>query len=157
VGFPEFAVAGLVVRPLSWLRVGADFTFNYVGYGLRGEVTLAPIRWYVSPTLNLAYGRYLQMDATKAGNIPVEVQGLVSKVGYQYASATLGFELGNQRHGMLVLKVGASWIQIDAPGTATFDATASGGSSSTRTTLEATGVTLKGLAPTASLGWIIFL
>jgi hypothetical protein len=146
-----------VVRPLSWLRVGADVSYNYAGYGLQGEITLAPIRWYISPTLSLAYGRYLKMDATKAGKVPAELQGLVSNVGYQYASAMLGIELGNQRHGMLVLQVGASRIQIDAPGTARFDANASGGGTSTTTTVELTGVKLKGYVPAASLGWIIFL
>lgn len=157
IGFPEFGTGSLIVRPLRWLRVGAGMTWNYAGYGVRGEVTFAPLRWYVSPTLNLAYGRYLKMDATRAGSVPAEIEGLVSKVGYQYVDATLGLELGNQRHGMLVLQVGVTRLSLDAPGTATFDATASGGGSTTTTTIEATGLTVKGYAPAASLSWIIFL
>lgn len=157
IGFPEFGTASLIVRPLRWLRAGGGITWNYAGYGLRGEVTLAPLRWYISPTLNLAYGRYLKMDATKAGSLPAEVQGLAASIGYQYLDATLGIELGNQRHGMLVLQVGASRIWLDAPGTATFDATASGGGSTATTTIEATGLSVKGYAPAASLSWIIFL
>jgi hypothetical protein len=157
IGFPEFGTGSLIVRPLRWLRVGAGMTWNYAGYGVRGEVTFAPLRWYVSPTLNLAYGRYLKMDATRAGSVPAEIEGLVSKVGYQYVDATLGLELGNQRHGMLVLQVGVTRLSLDAPGTATFDATASGGGSTTTTTIEATGLSAKGYAPAASLSWIIFL
>jgi hypothetical protein len=157
IGFPEFGTGSVIVRPLRWLRVGAGVTWNYAGYGVRGEVTFAPLRWYVSPTLNLAVGRYLKMDGTKAGSVPTEIQGLVSKVGYQYVDATLGLELGNQRHGMLVLQVGVTRLSLDAPGTATFDATASGGGSTTTTTIEATGLKVKGYAPAASLSWIIFL
>jgi hypothetical protein len=126
------------------------------GVGFHGEVSLAPLRWYITiPVLSISGGRIGNIDLGKAG-VPSELSGLVSATSVQYISVMTGLELGNQRHGMLTLQAGMTRFTMDAPGTASFatDPVSAGG---TGATVEVEGATVKTLFPAFKVGWTIFL
>lgn len=156
VGFPQGMTAGLVVRPWGWLRVMGGVNTYGSGVGFHGEVSLAPLRWYITlPILSISAGRIGGIDLGKAG-VPSDLSGLVSATQVQYASVMTGFELGNQRHGMLSIQVGVTRMEMDAPGTASFatDPVTAGG---TAASVEIEGATVKTLFAAFKVGWTIFL
>lgn len=156
LGFPEFGVLGLVYRPWGWLRATAGASYNYVGMGLHGEVSLAPFRWYLTPSLNLSGGKYLRMSASKISAVPEELEGLADDLDYSYLSAMLGLEFGNQRHGIFFLHAGAARVSFGAKGTATFESDEDD-PAATPTTVEVSGVSVRSFVPAVKIGWIIFL
>jgi hypothetical protein len=126
------------------------------GMGYHGEISIAPLRWYITfPVLSVSAGRIENIDLGMAG-VPSDLAGLVSATRVQYASVMTGFELGNQRHGMLSIQVGVTRLEMDAPGTATFatDPVTTGG---TGASIEVEGATVKTLFAAFKVGWTIFL
>jgi hypothetical protein len=100
VGVPDGAVASLVVRPIRALRVEAGIADNVVSPGVRGTVTWIPFATWATPVLSLGYGRYFERDAN---GIVQQVAGdnsftspLLDKVGYDFANARVGIELGRK-------------------------------------------------------------
>jgi hypothetical protein len=156
VGFPQGMMAGLVVRPWGWLRVMGGVNTYGSGVGFHGELSLAPVRWYITfPVLSVSAGRIGNIDLGQAG-VPSDLAGLVSATQVQYFSVMSGLELGNQRHGMLSIQVGVTRLEMDAPGTASFatDPVAAGG---TGASVEIEGATVKTLFAAFKVGWTIFL
>src|SRR5688572_24112483 len=62
-GVPDGASAAVVVRPVSRLRLHAGATHNAISTGMRGGITLSPLRTWFSPTLSLDVGAYPEGDA----------------------------------------------------------------------------------------------
>lgn len=100
VGVPDGAVASLVVRPIRALRVEAGIADNIVSPGVRGAVTWIPFATWATPILSLGYGRYFERDAN---GIAQQLAGdnsftspLLEKVGYDFANARVGIELGRK-------------------------------------------------------------
>jgi hypothetical protein len=116
VGAPDGGVASLVYRPVRPLRVHAGVGHNLVSTGLRAGVTLVPFKTWATPTLSLDYGRYFEGDANGLARMlsgdDSYSSPLLERVGYDYANAHLGLELGNGRV-TFYLHAGASRITSD--------------------------------------------
>ncbi|HEY0190849.1 MAG TPA: hypothetical protein VGC42_06970 [Kofleriaceae bacterium] len=98
LGVPDGATVSVVYRPFRALRAHIGISHNAVSLGERAGVTLAPFAWLVSPTLSLEYGRYAEGNANPIARIVTGddtiSSGVLDRVGYQYANAQLGLEVG---------------------------------------------------------------
>lgn len=155
-GVPEGATLSLIYRPVPLVRLHAGPSWGYLRFGYHGGVTLAPIRWAISPTLGVEAGRYTSINVASAFADPdPKVDPLLRNVNVTYAAALLGFEFGSQRGFAFDLKVGLTWLKVDSKGTGTF--TGSGGTVGTGgttndATITITNPTLRASAPTVQLG-----
>jgi hypothetical protein len=123
-GFPGFATASAMYRPLSWLRLSAGPSWNYFAWGLQGGVAIAPWQSWITPVLSLEAGKF------RRGNLGTLVKSddedaakmkpLLARVDYGYAAADLGIELGSPRGFAFSLKVGLSWVSVGTSGSATY-------------------------------------
>ena len=100
VGVPDGATAALVYRPWPALQLAAGLSYNGFGAGVRGGATWVPLHGWFSPTLSLDYGHYNDGDANPlvrwvTGN-PMFSSPLLDRVGYDYADAHVGVELGRR-------------------------------------------------------------
>lgn len=111
LGLPDLAGASLVIRPLHWLRLHGGATTSFVGFGLRGGVTLVPFHTIFAPSLTLEGGHVFDTNANKL----TERFGLTSealeRVSYSYGNAHLGFELGSPDFCVFYLHGGVSVIR----------------------------------------------
>lgn len=115
VGFPDGVALGALYRPFYWLRAGAAATYNGIGFGARGMITLAPIDFFITPTLTAEAGHYFGADATfiyrQAFNDPTFEHPALREVSYDYANLHLGLEIGSTQHFLFYLRVGGSYLQ----------------------------------------------
>jgi hypothetical protein len=100
-GVPDGLTASLAVRPVRALRVELGAAHDGVGPGVRGGLTWIPFASWFTPTLGVAYGRFFERDAnplvrTLTGD-PTIAEPVLERVGYDYATAQVGLELGRQR------------------------------------------------------------
>ena len=113
-GAPDGAVAALLFRPVPWLRLSAGPAWNYLGWGLQVGAGWTPIRWAISPTVNVDYGHYFDADATKLtdrfGSDTAKIEPLLRRVGYDYLSGQIGLEFGSQRGFAFYLRGGLSYF-----------------------------------------------
>ncbi|MEP6862431.1 MAG: hypothetical protein ABJE66_17535 [Deltaproteobacteria bacterium] len=100
VGVPDGGTASLVVRPLRALRLEGGMAHNVVSPGVRGSVTWIPFGTWATPILSVGYGRFFERDAN---GIVQKISGdstlsspLLDKVGYDFANARIGIELGKK-------------------------------------------------------------
>lgn len=109
LGLPDGGGIGPVVRPVSWLRLGAAYTHNGFAGGVRGSLTLDPINFPLAPTLTFEAGR------TFEGNVRGQWLGLADdlRVRYSYANVHLGLELGMRNSMRVYLRGGASLVDLD--------------------------------------------
>jgi hypothetical protein len=141
IGVPDGAGLGLVVRPyLDWLRLAASVTHNGMAPGVRGGLTLDPIKFPLAPTLTVEGGHYWE------GSLPIVKDS--PAIGYNYANFHLGLEVGNRDTFRFFMRGGASWIDVS---TAHFQNTP-GGSGSTLGNPSYSGW----LAPSAKLGFAAY-
>lgn len=100
LGVPDGATVSVVYRPFRALRAHVGVSHNAISLGQRAGITLSPFAWFVAPTLSLEYGRYAEGNANPIARIVTGDQtfssGVLDRVGYQYASAQLGFEVGRK-------------------------------------------------------------
>lgn len=101
VGVPDGGTASLVYRPIAPVRLSAGVSHNLVGPGVRGGITLIPLSSWITPTLSASYGRFVERDANptarRVSGDPMLSSPALERVGYDYADAHLGLELGRQR------------------------------------------------------------
>jgi hypothetical protein len=152
-GVPDGASASIVFRPVSRIRLHAGATHNLVSQGTRVGITLAPLRTWLSPTLNFDYGRYRDGDAnvivrTVTGD-PTFSSSVLDKFGYSYANAHLGLEFGRER-ATFYIHAGASYIATRLRG---LDAAAADGSTMVTFTVDPS-VTLWSVS--ARIGLIVY-
>ncbi len=100
-GVPDGANASIVYRPRSWLRLQGGGGYNMIAKGVRAGVTLMPLQTIMRPVLAVEVGRYLEGDANPlmrriTGDAQAENSAL-SRIGYDYANAHAGIELGSER------------------------------------------------------------
>jgi hypothetical protein len=106
VGAPDGVALGVVVRPyVNWARLNLSGTYNAIAPGIRGGLTLDPIKFPVAPTLTFEGGHAWQ------GDIPGQGSKL-PQVGYDYMNLHLGLEFGNRDHWRFFLQGGPSWLHI---------------------------------------------
>jgi hypothetical protein len=97
-GVPDGINAALALRPAPWMRLYAGAGHNTVSTGYRGGVAVLPFG--VGPSFSLEAGHYGEGDANGlvrrfVGTNPT-LAPLLQRVGYNYANAQLGFELGRR-------------------------------------------------------------
>lgn len=113
VGVPDGAVGSVVVRPVRAVRLHAGVGHNAISRGLRTGLTLVPLRSWLSPTLSVDVGRYEEGDATplarRLSGDADYTNPTLERVGYTYANAHLGLELG-RRWFTFYLHAGASRV-----------------------------------------------
>ena len=100
VGLPDGATASIVVRPIRALRLHAGVSHNMISLGERVGLTWVPLSWWASPTLSVEYGHYAEGNAnplarTVIGDATFK-SAILERVGYDYANAHLGLELGRK-------------------------------------------------------------
>jgi hypothetical protein len=125
IGFPDGATADMVYRPLPWLRLQAGPAWNYLAWGVQGGVALTPIRWYISPVVELRYGHYFSSNLNRiVKDLPTEARSLASNFGYDYFNGQLAFEFGSPRGFTFSLGLGLSyfWTSVHGTGTVTRNA-----------------------------------
>jgi hypothetical protein len=123
-GFPDFAKASVMFRPVSRVRLFAGPAWNYFAWGVQGGVELVPWSWAVSPVLSLEAGKFMRSDlgtlVSSDGEDAAKMKPLLARVDYAYAALDLGVELGSPRGFAFSLKVGLSWVSLGASGAATY-------------------------------------
>lgn len=155
-GLPEFMGASLLYRPLPWLRLNAGLATNTAGLAVRGGVGVA-LYFPITPSLNLDVGHYFPADygplAQKLGmSTPDETVALaLQDIGYDFASATVGLEVGSPRHFSFFVRAGISYWSFNV------------GQSEAllRAALEDEGLTadpiqLRFTSPSAKVGFLIY-
>ncbi len=115
VGLPDGLIASVAVRPWTWLRLHGGAGSNSVSTGWRGGVALLPFG--AGPCVAFEYGRYGQGDANglvrRMTGGDFEGSPLLEKLGYQYANAHAGLELGGKRFTFFVHGgVSRVWAQL---------------------------------------------
>jgi hypothetical protein len=100
VGVPDGGTASLVVRPIRALRLEGGMAHNVVSPGVRASVTWIPLASWATPVLSVGYGRFFERDANgiaqKLAGDPTLSSPLLDKVGYDFANARVGLELGKK-------------------------------------------------------------
>jgi hypothetical protein len=113
LGVPDGATASLMVQPVGPIRLSAGAGHNGVSPGVRGELTLVPLSSWITPTLSVSYGRYFERDANplvrRVLGDPTFSSPMLEQVGYDYADAQLGLELGG-RHVRFYLHGGVTQV-----------------------------------------------
>jgi len=99
-GVPDGANASLALRPACWLRVYAGGGHNTISSGYRGGLAILPLG--AGPSFSLEAGHYREGDANGFVRRFVTANStltpLFQRVGYNYANAQLGLDLG--RHSL---------------------------------------------------------
>lgn len=156
VGLPDGAGASLVYRPMKWLRVTGGGTYNMISSGLRAGASLLPFGW--GPSLTVEGGHYFDGDANglvrKFAGSSYQSNAVLERVGYDYANAHLGLDLGYRRvtffiHGGMSF-IRASVHNID-------QAIQSDPSSSGTTVAIKQDPIIRAFTPSAKLGLIVYL
>lgn len=116
-GLPDGMTGSVVYRPWSWLRTQAGAGYNLIGVSVQGGVALIPFGW--GPSLSLEGGHYFDGNANslarKMAGPTFEDNALLERIGYDYANAHLGLELG-ERSFTFFIHGGMSYISTQVNG-----------------------------------------
>jgi hypothetical protein len=162
VGVPDGAVASLIVRPFSWLRLQGGLGANGVSTCWRGGLTLLPFR--AGPSLSLDYGRYSEGNANglarKFVGSDFDGSPLLERVGYEFGNLHLGLDFGSRRL-VFFIHGGYSFVrgQVYNVQTAVSDSTSSNASSDSGTTVVAvhSDPAVKARGTSVKLGLIVYI
>jgi hypothetical protein len=159
VGLPDGAGASLVYRPLKWLRVTGGGTYNMISSGVRAGASLLPFGW--GPSLTLEGGHYFDGDANglvrKFAGSSYQSNAVLERVGYDYANAHVGLDLGYRRVTFFI-HAGMSFIRASVHNVdqAIQSDSASSSSSSTTVAVKQDPI-IRAFTPSAKLGLIVYL
>jgi hypothetical protein len=158
VGLPDGAGASLVVRPAKWLRLTGGGTYNMISSGLRAGASLLPFGW--GPSLSLEGGHYFDGDANglirRFAGASYQSNAVLERVGYDYANAHLGLDLGLRRVTFFI-HAGFSYIRATVHNVdSAIQSQMSSDSSSTTLTINKDPV-IRAITPSAKLGLIVYL
>ena len=99
-GLPDGATASLVIRPVSLVRINGGMSYNGISKGYRFGASLIPLKSWISPTLSFDYGHYSDGDANALVRMVTSdatfENTALDRVGYSYADAHVGVELGRK-------------------------------------------------------------
>jgi hypothetical protein len=158
VGLPDGAGASLVYRPAKWLRLTGGGTYNMISSGLRAGVSLLPFGW--GPSLSVEGGHYFDGNANNlvarfAGS-SYQSSSVLERVGYDYANAHLGLDLGFRRVTFFI-HAGLSFIRASVHNLdEAVQSQQSSGSSSTTLSFKQDPI-IRAITPSAKLGLIVYL
>jgi hypothetical protein len=157
VGLPDGATASIVVRPIRSIRAHAGLSHNGISLGERFGISWVPLSWWASPTLSLEYGWYAEGNANPlaraASGDEMFSSAVLDRVGYRYANAHLGVELG-RKWFTFYIHAGISRISGTVHNISSATMTESAGST-TVTFSKDPSVTM--LAPSARIGFVVYL
>jgi hypothetical protein len=158
VGLPDGAAASLVLRPAKWLRLTGGGTYNMISSGLRAGASLLPFGW--GPSLSLEGGHYFDGDANglirRFAGASYQSNAVLERVGYDYANAHLGLDLGLRRVTFFI-HAGFSYIRATVHNVdSAIQSQMSSDSSSTTLTINKDPV-IRAITPSAKLGLIVYL
>jgi hypothetical protein len=101
LGAPDGANVALVAQPLRSIRLEAGAGHNAIAPCARGGVALAPLSTFIRPTVSAHVGRCREGDANPlaraASGDSTYSSEMLERVGYDYATARVGLELGSER------------------------------------------------------------
>jgi hypothetical protein len=113
VGAPDGVGFSAVVRPVEWLRINAGLTTNTLSLGVRGGISLVPLSTFISPSLNADFGHYFDTSyndlVDKLGGIPLRSDVPVEDIGFNYAGASVGLEIGKPERFSFYLRGGFAY------------------------------------------------
>jgi hypothetical protein len=159
IGLPDGAGASLVYRPAKWLRVTGGGTYNMISSGLRAGASLLPFGW--GPSLTVEGGHYFDGDANglirKFAGASYQSNAVLERVGYDYANAHLGLDLGYRRVTFFI-HGGMSFIRASVHNIDQAIRSDAGSSSSSSTTVSVKqDPIIRAFTPSAKLGLIVYL
>lgn len=149
VGVPDGVGASAVFKPLRWLRLNAGVTTNSISVGMRGGASLLPLSTFVAPSFNVEAGHYLGGDyntlVERLGGSTSSSTALIRDVSYNYASASVGLNVGPADSWTLFLNVGLSLWSLSVNDVEAFlrDSTEDGSITSTPLHVRFTSPSLK--------------
>lgn len=159
VGVPDGAGLSLLWRPVYFLRLNAGLTYNLLGVGVRGGVSLIPFYYWITPSLTLDVGHYFDADLSKYSDQLVSdptgkaiLGDALSKFSYDYGNLHLGLEIGSPHRFLFTLRGGVSYATTTIHN---FQAAAQAATSDTN--LTAADPTVKAVFPSLKLGFILYL
>jgi hypothetical protein len=159
VGGPDGAGLMVLFRPYWWLRANGGFAYNYLGAGIRGGLTLMPIQWAVTPTLNFDLGHYFSGDLTKFVSPRNDAERvLLSDSAYDFWSAQVGLEFGSHNGFVFYVRAGISHLSASPSAenvTRFLNSTRSSATSGRY--LSRNDVNFTALLPSISLGLLIYI
>lgn len=119
VGVPDGATASLAIRPMQSVRFEIGAAENLVSPGVRGGITYLPLSGWFTPTLSVSYGKFFERNANGVVQTVLNDRTISSpmleKIGYDYASARVGVELG-KKYFTFFLHAGVSRVTGDVHG-----------------------------------------
>jgi hypothetical protein len=100
LGLPDGATVSIVYRPIRAIRLHAGLSHNLISLGQRAGITWVPLSWWASPTVSVEYGHYADGNANPlaravSGDTTLS-SAVLDRVGYDYANAHVGLELGRK-------------------------------------------------------------
>jgi hypothetical protein len=157
VGLPDGAGGSLVFRPAKWVRLTGGGTYNMISSGLRAGVSLLPFGW--GPSLSVEGGHYFDGNANnlvrKFAGSSYQSNSVLERVGYDYANAHLGLDLGFRRVTFFI-HGGMSVIRASVHNLDEAIQSQSSSSSSTQLSVKQDPI-IRALTPSAKLGLIVYL
>jgi hypothetical protein len=160
-GLPDGVNGALVLRPMRWLRGHVGGGYNMISSGVRAGVTLAPFG--SGPSLTVEGGHYFDGNANglgrKLAGASYEDSALLERVGYDYANAHLGLELGYRRVTFYI-HAGMSYMRARVHN---FDSVVASQASANGLDPSGTEISIKQdpivrvVTPSAKLGLIVYL
>jgi hypothetical protein len=157
LGLPDGATVSIVYRPIRGIRAHAGISHNLISLGERVGITMVPFSWWATPTLSLEYGHYADGNANPLARMATGDATLSSavldRVGYSYANAHLGLELG-RKWFTFYLHAGVSRVT----GTLhNLDAVTMSEATGTTTITFSKDPSVRLWAPSARIGFIVYL
>jgi hypothetical protein len=116
-GMPDGAAVSVLYRPVRYVRFSGGMLYNLASYGVRGGVSVQPY-FPIAPSLSLEAGHYFNGNAydklSKYTHIDENLKPLMSDVGYTFASASVGLELGHPDWFVFFVRGGLSklWVNV---------------------------------------------
>jgi len=150
-------VLSVAFRPYTnYARLNAGLAWNYFGFGLQGGATFLPFHSWITPTLTGELGAFFgsDMSSTFSGAVPAVFKGSLSSIGYEYASALLGLEMGSPDHFVFFIRAGLGRVWGTAAGVSGYQ---TGDSGAQATTIDTSPLHLAVTVPTANLGFAYYV
>jgi len=157
IGAPQGAGLTVLFRPWWWLEFNAGLAYNVIGTGIRGGLTVSPVRFPVRPTLSFDLGHYFSGDLTKftSTSDPYQ-QALLKDAAYDFWSAQLGLEVGSRNSFSFYLRGGVTHVGATLPGP-DFTNYVNEQIGSATDTYQVGDANFSALLPCVSLGFILFV
>jgi hypothetical protein len=116
-GAPDIAGVSVLYRPWKALRFSGGMLYDYVGYGVRGGVSVQPY-FPIAPSLTLEAGHYFDADAysklSQRFTIDDKLKPFLQKFGYTFVNAQVGLELGHPDWFVFFVRAGLSRVWMTA-------------------------------------------